>query len=134
MGFLPNRTNRATYWLSIGVIAVTLLLISLLFPGDAQVSEALLVMLCIPRLHDLGCTGWLVLAPLLLEVGSMIATLTLLPLEEAKAVMGVVVLIIAGLVGLLGAIPGQILPNQFGDPPPRGLTWKRTRKEPEELT
>ena len=125
MDFLKGRMNRAVYWLCVGTVAVLLLLWTLLAPGTARVHEIVLVILCVPRLHDIGWSGWWVLAPLSLEIGAAVLAFTTLPLETAQPVMGVVVLVIFGLVAWLGTIPGQPHTNRFGEPPRPGLrSWR----------
>ncbi|MCX7359333.1 MAG: DUF805 domain-containing protein [Alphaproteobacteria bacterium] len=125
---LQGRINRAMYWLCVGVIVVLYVASNLLLERSVPVSEVILVILCVPRLHDIGLSGWLVVAPLALEICAVIAAFSLLPQEQALAAGGLVTLIIAALVIWLGIIPGNAAANRFGEPPQPGLTFKPPKK------
>ncbi len=124
MGFLQGRMNRATYWLSIAVAILALVGLVLLTHRRESVGEVVLVLVAVPRLHDIGRSGWWVLAGFGVEIVGVVVALVALPLEQADAVLGVVTLVILGLVIWLGAIPGGKGPNRFGEPPGRGLSFK----------
>jgi uncharacterized membrane protein YhaH (DUF805 family) len=126
MNFLKGRANRAIYWLSIGLVVVLYAGISMLSRKQVGVSEGVLLAVAVPRLHDIGRTGWLTLVPIGIEVVGLIAAFSMLPLETAKIAMGVVTLVIAALMIWLGAIPGQPSLNSFGEPPVPGLgAWRK---------
>ena len=127
MSFMRGRINRAVYWLIVCVAIAMYVVIDLVARKPTGVSEVVLVFLCVPRLHDIGRSGWLVLWPILFEVGGAIAAFTLLPLATATAAMGVVVLVIATLLIWLGCIPGQPTANKFGDPPTPGLGRRKPK-------
>jgi uncharacterized membrane protein YhaH (DUF805 family) len=124
MGFLQGRTNRATYWFSLGIVAVLLAIIALVFRGPAKVSEFVLIMVCVPRLHDIGRSGWIAAAVVLAEIGVAIGGVFVFPVESFFAAMGVVVLLIAGLLIWLGTIPGEPLANRFGEQPAPGIGFR----------
>lgn len=127
MRVLQGRINRAAYWLAVVVTLVLLTLITILAPTVGPVSEGVLVIACVPRLHDIGRSGWLVVGPLLIDIAGSIAP-SVLPSPPAAA-WGVALLIaevvIVGLVIWLGAVRGDPAPNRFGAPPPPGLHLKR---------
>jgi uncharacterized membrane protein YhaH (DUF805 family) len=119
MRFLAGRINRAWYWLGFAVIFALLSTVNMLGIG-----QAVLVIICIPRLHDLGKSGWWVSAPLALEVVGALAAALSLPRETAETVIGSIPPIIFLLFVWLGAVPGENTANRFGDPPAPGLQFK----------
>src|SRR4051794_17935802 len=95
-----GRTNRATYWVSAAVVVGLMVAIALIAPSQAKISEVVLVILAVPRLHDIGRTGWWVMAGVAFElVGLMVALLVL----HSLAAAGLVSLGIFGLMAWLGA-------------------------------
>lgn len=131
MTFLQGRTNRAIYWLSIGIAGLLYAGMSLVFHRQVSVGEAVLIFIGIPRLHDIGRSGWLTLAPIAIEVVGGVAALTLLPHETARTVMGVLVLVIGALMIWVGVIPGQPSSNRFGEPPLPALQgWRKPKASP----
>jgi uncharacterized membrane protein YhaH (DUF805 family) len=127
MKFLAGRTNRATYtalmlaYAAVFALAVTF---QIKIPG-----EVLLLFVCVPRLHDLGRSGWWMILPIFCEVAAVIATTLAVGQMgiSAEAVKGLGVL--AGLAVLylpaiiLLFIPGQQGPNRFGGAPASGIGW-----------
>lgn len=127
MDFLKGRTNRANYWAALGVVATLLIGLSLITHETVPVQEFVLVFICVPRLHDIGRSGWWVAAPIAFEVIATIAALTLLSEEMAGVVLGGMTLVLAGLLTWLGAVPGERQANRFGEPPIRGVQWGRRK-------
>jgi len=127
-----RRTNRAIYWLLIGIVGLLYTGVSIIFHAKLSVSEVVLILIAIPRLHDIGRSGWLTLVPITIEIVGMVAALPL-PLETAKTVMGVLVLTIGALMIWVGVIPGQLSSNRFGEPPPPGLQGWRQPKAPSKV-
>jgi uncharacterized membrane protein YhaH (DUF805 family) len=126
MKFLTGRTNRAVYWLCIVLIAAIMAALNFIAPNQAKISEVVLVFVSVPRLHDLGRSGWWVLIPLALEVGAIaVSFLQDLSLDQMHITLGAVVIVIGLLMILLGVLPGQREPNRFGPPPAPGLGRKR---------
>jgi len=125
MNYLKGRINRATFWLSVGMLVLLIVLIRVFAPSSAHISEVVLMFLAIPRLHDIGRTGWWVLAAFGIEIAAIIVGFVVVP-QHALAVAGGVTLLIFGLMTWLGAIPGNTGPNRYGDQPPPGLQWGRT--------
>jgi uncharacterized membrane protein YhaH (DUF805 family) len=122
---LKGRMNRAGYWLCVAIIAVLYFAMNFVFRTRTPISEVVLIFLCVPRLHDIGRSGWLVLIPLALEVGGAIAAFSSLPPGTGLAVMGVIVLLIAGLIIWLGCVRGDQSANRFGEAPSPGIEFKR---------
>ena len=58
-----GRTNRATYWTGIAVILVLMSVIGVATGKPPHIGEVVLIFLGVPRLHDIGKSGWLVLCP-----------------------------------------------------------------------
>lgn len=123
-----GRWNRATFWLALGIIVAAYVAIALFREQHTAVSEVVLVIACVPRLHDIGKSGWLVLGPIALEVAAFILVFSALPADLTRVVLGVVILIIIGLIVWLGCVPGDRSANKFGEPPPPGLQLGRSRK------
>ena len=125
MGFLKGRTNRATYWLSLGVIAVLIAISALVFHAQVKISEILLVWMCVPRLHDIGRSGWIAAGVFLAEIVVIVgAAFMLEDSGSVEAVGGVVVLVLAGLLIWLGVIPGEPIVNDYGAQPAPGVGFR----------
>lgn len=129
MGFLSGRTNRATYWLCLAILAGLTTALALWTGKAARVSEVILLFIAVPRLHDIDRSGWIAAGVIGLEYVSALALFVYLDdVDLAMMGMGVVTLIMATLMIWLGVIPGDQYGNRYGDAPPPGLSlWKRTR-------
>jgi len=125
---LKKRINRATYWASLGGVFALYAIINVLIPTRLHISEALLMYICIPRLHDFDKSGWLVLIALGFEIGVAILAFSFLPKNIALAIMGLAVIIILMMLIWLGIIPGQPHANRFGEPPAPGVDFKPKQK------
>jgi uncharacterized membrane protein YhaH (DUF805 family) len=95
--------------------------------------EVLLILICVPRLHDLGRSGWWIVLPIVGELAAVLAiSLMSHPTAELDndAIKGLATL--AGLVVLflptiaLLFIPGQQGPNRFGEAPEPGISLANT--------
>jgi uncharacterized membrane protein YhaH (DUF805 family) len=126
MSILRGRMNRASYWLALAILILVYAALNYGSSKPVPVSEAVLVMLCVPRLHDLGRSAWFILIPFFLELGA-IAGFAFFPLAEAKILAGAATLLIGGFVILLGALPGEPQANRFGEVPSRGLPFRKTQ-------
>lgn len=125
MSFLNVRLNRVTYWALLGLGAVIMLGGAALFHKPPRINEVVLLFVCIPRLHDIGRSGWWAAGVVLFEWVFAFGLIYLFPsVEQASIAMGVLVLAILGLLIWLGAIRGQIEDNRFGPPPKPGLSLK----------
>jgi len=120
-----GRTNRATYWVGIVTVLVLMIAIGMATGKPPHIGEVVLIALGVPRLHDIGKSGWLVLWPLGVEVVGIAGALILLPLESVMAAGGLIVLIIFGLMIWLGCVRGEEGENRFGPPPPPGIGWRK---------
>jgi uncharacterized membrane protein YhaH (DUF805 family) len=126
MGYFHRRMNRATYWASIGIFVATTIVIGLFTSTRSVWLEAMLVVFGVPRLRDLGRTGWLIVIPLAFEFGAVIADVSqLLPTNTASTASGIV---LWGAAVLLGVIPGQRGSNRFGGPPASGVHLRNRSK------
>jgi uncharacterized membrane protein YhaH (DUF805 family) len=132
-GWLSGRINRARYWLFLAIVAAIYGALSA-FPhsGHISVSELVLIAICVPRLHDVGLTGWVAAIPLAIEIIAVLTSVLLLPSELAPAAMGLVVIGLAILLIILGAIPGQKAANRFGPPPRPWLGFGRKASQPDQ--
>lgn len=84
--------------------------------------EILMIAIGVPRLHDIGRSGWIAVGVLVLEV-VIVVTPVLFgggP-DDILIAGGVAVLLIALLAIWLGSIPGQPHDNKWGPPPAPGL-------------
>jgi uncharacterized membrane protein YhaH (DUF805 family) len=99
--------------------------LNLFLPRHAAVSEVVLLFLCVPRLHDIGLSGWWFGGALLLEIAVVAASFILLPLAQAPIPIGIFVLVAAVALIWLGTKPGEPGANRFGEPPSPGLSFKR---------
>jgi Protein of unknown function (DUF805) len=73
-GWLQGRMNRAQYWLCLAAVAaVYAVLLSLPTSGHVSISEVVLASVCIPRLHDIGLSGWVAAGDIAVEIVGAIA-------------------------------------------------------------
>jgi len=124
------RINRVTYWAGLGLILAIYVALNFLSSKQVAVSEGVLMFLCIPRLHDIGKSGWWVGGVFFLEIAVVVISLSILPLKTALIPLGIFTFIVAGLLVWLGTIPGQPDANRFGDPPAPGFGLNATKKTP----
>lgn len=128
--FLNTRTNRATYWVTL-LILMGLFAAVVYFTGRRVPGELVLIFVCVPRLHDIGRSGWWVLAIVLGEIVAVVVALTLVPLDQVDVAIGLFVLMLGIVLAVLGFVPGQPGPNRFGEPPAPGLSFGRPAEGPE---
>ncbi|WP_165832228.1 DUF805 domain-containing protein [Caulobacter radicis] len=124
MQLLKGRINRASYWVIVGVAIAAMLVASLVF--RRQLPSALVVMLiaAIPRLHDLGRTGWWAGGVFIALMALFFGGGFVIPPQAYQNTLGVAVLVLPVLLSALGGLPGQAADNAFGPPPPKGLSFK----------
>ncbi len=120
---LKYRINRATYWLCFGIVAVGLGL--LIYLGQLKGGlEVAMVVVGVPRLHDIGRSGWLVGAAIgaeiLIVAGLLVAGASVDTIEVSG---GLIVLGIAILGIWLGIVRGQPIANKWGEPPNAGIQF-----------
>lgn len=116
--WLAGRAGRREYWLYVGLLVIAGLILRYAPPIVPLAFNAILILVQVRRLHDLGRSGWwaawATLAPLILGV-----LLFYVAGEEIATLVGVVLELI--LVILIGAWPGDPEANRFGPPPPFGM-------------
>jgi uncharacterized membrane protein YhaH (DUF805 family) len=125
MRSLNGRTNRTTYWLCIGVVATFYAAIIMFAQKPPAIGEVVLLFVCVPRLHDIGMSGWWAGGAIIGEIAVLIAAYALLPLSEVLIAAGVFVLVVIAAMILLGLKAGDPGANRFGDPPPPGVGFGR---------
>ena len=127
-GYLQGRTNRITYLFAVVIIAVLYGLLLALLKDPPKVSEVVIVIVAVPRIHDLGRSGWWLLVPFGVEVAALVVAIAArLPEQEVYVLFGAVAALILVVIVSLGLIPGQTNANRFGEAPPPGLQFKRRR-------
>jgi len=121
---LKYRINRPTYWLCFAVFMVVVSV--LVYIGKANGGmEMMMVLIGVPRLHDIGRSGWLVGAAILAELVIVVAAAILASMDTLEIVGGLLFFTIAGLGIWLGILPGQPDANQWGEPPGPGIRFGR---------
>jgi uncharacterized membrane protein YhaH (DUF805 family) len=125
MRSLNGRTNRTTYWLCIGVVATFYAAIIMFAQKPPAIGEVVLLFVCVPRLHDIGMSGWWAGGAIIAELIVVAGSLLLLPFSEFPMVVGAFVLVIALAMIVLGLKAGDPGANRFGDPPPPGVGFGR---------
>ena len=125
---MRGRFNRATYWLCLCILVGAVALMSAVGIRPPRVGEGMLVLMCVPRLHDLGKSGWWVLIPIGIELVTIVTAVAVLSPEDASIVFGAVFLAVAGFIVVLGLIPGQPHANRFGDPPKSPFAFRERAK------
>jgi uncharacterized membrane protein YhaH (DUF805 family) len=125
---MRGRMNRATYWLCLGILAAAVGIMSVAGIRPPRIGEATLILMCVPRLHDLGKSGWWVLIPIGIELVAIVAAIAMFSTEDAYIVFGAVFLVVAGFIVVLGLIPGQPQANRFGEPPKSPFAFRERAK------
>ena len=118
------RANRITYAVHLAIfVAMVVVLLNIWGkPGPTEVIAAFIV---IPRLHDIGRSGWWY-APLVVgEILVAVLGYNLGGLDGVLIAAGIYMLLVLALLAVLALIPGQPFPNRWGNPPPPGIGWKR---------
>src|ERR1700733_11081035 len=92
-----GRINRATYWVCLAVIAALFAAIIAFTDKRVPYGEIVLIVLCVPRLHEVGRSGWWVGGVLIAEIVIVVAALASLPEDQALMAVGLFSLLI--LVG-----------------------------------
>jgi uncharacterized membrane protein YhaH (DUF805 family) len=124
--YLNLRINRQTYWTILLPIVVLFGLAIAFLPKPPGIGEVILITLGVPRLHDLGRSGWWMAVPIGAEIVGIGAGIALGGFDGILIAGGVVVLLMAVMMVVIGLIPGQTEANAFGEPPPPGFGWRKT--------
>jgi uncharacterized membrane protein YhaH (DUF805 family) len=125
---MRGRMNRATYWLCLTIILTVVGIMSAFGVRPPRVGEAMLILMCAPRLHDLGRSGWWVLIPLGIEVVAVVAGVTVVPAEDTYVVFSGAFAVVAGFIVLLGLVPGDAQANRFGEPAKSPFAFRERAK------
>jgi uncharacterized membrane protein YhaH (DUF805 family) len=121
MSVFEGRMNRASYWASLVIVLVMLAALSFAFKTQFKLQEVVLAFFCVPRLHDIGKSGWYFMVGFALELAGVIVSASFLHGSDVELGMGLTVIGVAGLLIWLGCISGQAKANEFGDPPLPGV-------------
>ena len=111
------------------ILAFALFSAFVLEKKSGYVSEVVLVLLCVPRIHDLGKSGWIVGGILFAYVVFVFSLVGVLDLDTAQIALGVLNLVITGLLVWLGVLPGQTFANAYGEPPGPGIDFRLRRMQ-----
>jgi uncharacterized membrane protein YhaH (DUF805 family) len=125
---MRGRFNRATYWLCLCIIVGAVVIMAELGVRPPRIGEAMLILMCVPRLHDLGKSGWWVLIPLGLELVAIVVAITAFSAEDAYIPLAGAFLVVAGFIVVLGLIPGQPQANRFGEPAKSPFAFRERAK------
>jgi len=119
-GSFNRRINRPTYWLLLLGAAVVVGGLAALGVHAAYL-EIAMVAIGVPRLHDIGRSGWIILGVIAAEFAIVIAAALLSGGEGVFIGAGIAVIAIGLLTIWLGCIPGQPHDNKWGPPPASGV-------------
>lgn len=127
MNFLNYRYNRPTYWMLLAIFAAFSIFMAFVLEKQAgYVSEFVVAIICVPRMHDIGKSGKIIAALLVTYFIVAIGSIFLIDIDSFLIAFGVINVFIAGLLIWLGIIPGQEEANNYGNPPPGGVSFKKT--------
>ncbi len=124
MQLLKGRINRASYWVIVGVAIAAMLVSALVFMRPLPAALVVMLIAAVPRLHDLGRTGWWAGGVFIALMALFFGGGFVIPPQAYQNVLGVAVLVLPVLLSVLGGLPGQGADNRFGPPPPKGLSFK----------
>jgi uncharacterized membrane protein YhaH (DUF805 family) len=120
-----GRSNRATYWFSLAVLAAIYSLLILIGARTPHVGEVILAFIAIPRLHDIGKSGWWFGGAVIAEIVLTLLVLVTLSTDTAETALGALVFVFACPLIWLGAVRGDPYSNPYGEPPTGTLNWQR---------
>ena len=126
-----GRINRPTYFLCFAILIASYALVAAFVDKPPRIGEVLAIIIAIPRLHDIGKSGWWAAAVILLE---LVVVFAAMPFALAAHQTGIILIagglfafVALGLMILLGCIKGQEGVNKYGEAPPPGLSFKTYR-------
>ena len=122
---LHGRMNRATYWLLLVVVVLFFAVVVTLGKRPPGIAEALVVLLGVPRLHDIDRSGWWITILFGLEIISIAIAFITLPVQDVLVIGGFVAIGLLIAMMILGCIPGQVGPNAYGEQPASGVSFGR---------
>lgn len=125
MWFLEGRINRTTYFAAFAAVVGVIIAVRLLGLRSFPV-EFLLVVVCVPRMHDIGWSGrWALLPIAVLVIGTVWAGALVSTPEQRIVIAYTTTTMIFALMIWLGCLKGTDEWNQYGNPPPKGLSFSR---------
>ncbi len=92
-GITRGRINRATYWVSLVAVIAVFTIVIAFTEMRMPYGEAVLILLCVPRLHDIGRSGWWAGGLIIAEIAVVAGALIALPEDEAMVVLGLFVIV-----------------------------------------
>jgi uncharacterized membrane protein YhaH (DUF805 family) len=95
------------------------------------IGEIVFIFLGVPRLHDIGWSGWWAAGVILVEIVIVVVAVLTLTRDDAYIVAGLFVLVVMGLLAVLGLVPGQAGANRFGAQPAAGISFGRKAADPD---
>lgn len=121
MIIVHGRANGPTFWTwLLGLYAIEAVC-NFTIHGPFPLSQFLYPLICVPRLHDVGRSGWWAFGAAVLGIAlGTLASVYLSPMN-ARHVRGAIVLVELILLVILGVSSGQPGANKFGDPPSKGV-------------
>lgn len=127
---LKFRYNRASYFTFLAIlVGGFILLISVMDEPPRLHGELILILLAVPRLHDIGESGWWVTVPIAIEIATVVLFVRSgMSLEGMKIATGLLAIFFLFAMVVLGLIPGQKRPNPWGDVPPAGINWGKPKR------
>lgn len=129
-GKRKHRINRTTYWVCLAVLAVWALFAAfVLHKSGGLVDEFVVAAICVPRLHDMGKSGWMVGAVLVAYLALALILATSLNADLISESLGIVAIGIVFVLVYLGLIPGDPGENRYGEQPPPGVNLASRAQE-----
>jgi uncharacterized membrane protein YhaH (DUF805 family) len=122
---IKGRLNRATYWLLLGIVVAISALLVTYATKPPPIAEALMIFLGVPRLHDIGRSGWWMAVLFAFEVVAIAIAFVVLPIQGVVSAGGIIVFAMLIVMMILGCIPGDSGANAYGEVPAFGLSFGR---------
>ncbi|WP_448664995.1 DUF805 domain-containing protein [Sphingomonas sp. CJ20] len=119
---MSGRIGRGEFWaFAAGFAVIGALLLWLVDIEPAGFAGAAVVSAVVPRLHDLGRTGWWAALPLgCAAIVLILGSLWIVPRPVVLAAFVVLGSAFLAWLVVLGILPGQPGRNRFGPPPRSG--------------
>ena len=122
-----GRINRTTYWLAVAVTVVVAIAVQFVTRTPFQGANFMLLVVAVPRLHDIGRAGWWALVVLVLEFAAGMAIGKFLPPAQMMTGIGAIAVLVLALTILVGSVRGDAGPNRFGAQPADGISYSADR-------
>lgn len=125
--YLNTRMNRQTYWTILIPVVVLVALAVAFLPRSPGILEIVMISIGVPRLHDLGRSGWWMAVPFGVEIAGIAGGLALGGVEGILIGGGLAVIVIFLMMVVLGLLPGQAEANAYGPPQAGFSAWKKAQ-------